>query len=111
MSSPWMFGLRETIEQLPDAADVFRFHYGLRHGSMKVGLYAPRRNDTQLPHQQDELYIVVSGRGQFVREGERRAFTTQDVIFVAAGMEHRFEDFSDDFMAWVIFWGPAGGES
>ena len=27
------------------------------------------------------------------------------------GVEHRFEDFSDDFAAWVVFYGPSGGEA
>jgi hypothetical protein len=30
--------------------------------------------------------------------------------FVAAGVPHRFESFSDDFATWVVFWGPRGGE-
>ena len=32
------------------------------------------------------------------------------VLFVPAGVEHRFDDFSDDFAAWVVFFGPKGGE-
>ena len=32
------------------------------------------------------------------------------LIFVPAGIEHRFENFTDDFSTWVIFYGPAGGE-
>jgi hypothetical protein len=32
------------------------------------------------------------------------------MLFVPAGVEHRFEDFSDDFAVWVVFWGPDGGE-
>jgi mannose-6-phosphate isomerase-like protein (cupin superfamily) len=78
---------------------------------MKVGLYAPRGVDDQEPHRQDELYIIVSGTGVFSNKGERRPFKAQDVIFVEAEVEHRFESFSDDFATWVIFWGPQGGES
>lgn len=33
-----------------------------------------------------------------------------DVLFAPAGIEHRFENFSDDFVTWVIFYGPVGGE-
>ena len=39
------------------------------------------------------------------------ALNQGQVLFVPAGIEHRFEDFSDDFSTWVIFYGPAGGES
>jgi hypothetical protein len=33
-----------------------------------------------------------------------------DYFLIAAGAAHRFESFSDDFCAWVVFWGPPGGE-
>jgi len=29
---------------------------------------------------------------------------------VAAGVEHRFEDFSADFAVWRVFYGVEGGE-
>jgi mannose-6-phosphate isomerase-like protein (cupin superfamily) len=106
----WMFGLQDALEKLPDDPGVFRFHYGLRHGSMKVGLYAPRILDAQSPHKQDELYIVISGTGDFFKNETRTPFKAGDVILVEAGTEHRFENFSTDFATWVIFWGPDGGE-
>ena len=67
--------------------------------------------DPQTPHDQDELYIVISGRGTFAKDGERRPFAPGDVIFVEAGATHRFEDFGADFATWVVFWGPSGGEA
>jgi mannose-6-phosphate isomerase-like protein (cupin superfamily) len=106
----WMFSLDDAERNLPEDPNVFRFYYGLRHGSMKVGLYAPKGQDTQGPHKQDELYIVIKGNGDFIKNGERRQVVAQDVIFVEAGVDHRFENFSDDFATWVIFWGPDGGE-
>jgi len=82
----------------------------LRHGSMNVEFFAPAGVDTQTPHAQDELYVVVSGRGEFVNGALRHPFGPGDVMFVPAGVEHRFENFSDDFAVWVIFYGPRGGE-
>lgn len=80
------------------------------HGSLQVKLYAPRSVDTQTPHTRDEIYVVARGEGWFV-DGERRhRFTAQDVLFAAAGVEHRFEAFSDDLLVWVFFYGPEGGE-
>ena len=32
-------------------------------------------------------------------------------LFVPAGVEHRFEDFTDDLAVWVVFYGPEGGEA
>ena len=88
-----------------------RFVKVLEHGSMEVELYAPRGVDGQTPHSRDELYVVVSGTGEFVNGPDRHPFRPGDVLFVPAGVEHRFEDFSDDFAAWVVFYGPEGGEA
>jgi mannose-6-phosphate isomerase-like protein (cupin superfamily) len=87
-----------------------RFAHLFSHGSLQVELYAPRDRDTQRPHTQDELYVVLRGSGFYVNGTQRFAFGPGDVLFAAAGEVHRFEQFSDDFYTWVIFYGPEGGE-
>ena len=81
------------------------------HGSAEVRFYAPRGEDRQVPHDRDELYVVLAGRGTFVVGDERVAFGPGDVLFAPAHAEHRFVDFTDDFETWVIFYGPTGGEA
>jgi mannose-6-phosphate isomerase-like protein (cupin superfamily) len=81
-----------------------------KHGSLSVELYQPKEKDKQQPHTRDEVYVVVAGEGIFFFDGEKKSYKTGDVIFVPAGVEHRFETFSDDFMTWVFFYGPEGGE-
>lgn len=83
----------------------------LSHGSMTVKYYAPRGVDRQTPHTQDELYVVATGDGCFFDGGVRRRVGVGDVLFVPAGRAHRFEDFTEGFAVWVIFYGPEGGES
>lgn len=104
----WHVPLAAIRARIPDGDK--EYFYPIRHGSMRVGLYAPRGSDMQTPHDQDEIYIVQSGSGTFVKAGERVAFRPGDVLFVEAGVEHRFVDFTDDFETWVVFWGPKGGE-
>ena len=82
----------------------------LTHGSLEVEYYAPRGVDRQKPHTRDEVYVVVSGQGTFQNGARRHPFGPGDMIFVPAGVEHRFEEFSDDFATWVVFYGPEGGE-
>ena len=82
----------------------------LAHGSMKVEWYKPDTVDNQTPHRQDEIYVIACGTGTFYNQGERTPFSAGDVLFVKAGHEHRFENFTDDFTTWVIFYGPDGGE-
>ena len=83
----------------------------LEHGSLAVELYAPRGVDSQQPHTRDELYVVAQGTGEFVNGDVREQFGPGDVLFVPAGVVHRFENFTDDFAVWVMFYGPEGGEA
>jgi mannose-6-phosphate isomerase-like protein (cupin superfamily) len=99
----------DALGRLPtDAATRFVRLYG--HGSLEVELYAPRGEDLQTPHSRDEVYIVVRGRGEFVNGDDRVAFGPGDFLFVPAGRDHRFVDFTDDLAVWVLFYGPEGGE-
>ena len=82
----------------------------MRHGTMSVEVFAPRGEDAQEPHGQDELYFVAGGSADFLHEGTRLAVATGDALFVPAGDRHHFEKMSDGFVTWVVFWGPKGGE-
>lgn len=105
----------ELLERLPGPATKQwpageRFVEAFRHGSMSVELYAPVGSDPQAPHAQDELYFIHAGSGTFELDGVVHAFEAGDCFFVAAGVEHRFTQFTPGFAAWVVFWGPEGGE-
>ena len=102
--------LESALAQLPGAAGE-RYVELFKHGSLSVELYAPRGTDPQEPHDQDEIYIVMSGSGEFSVNGETERFGPGDVLFAAAHVEHRFLNFTDDLVVWVIFYGPRGGES
>ena len=102
--------LAEALNRLPGPQGE-RSVALFEHGSLVVKLYAPRGSDPQTPHSRDEVYVVAQGDGEFVCDGSRQAFTVNDVLFVAAGVEHRFENFTDDFAVWVFFYGPEGGEA
>jgi mannose-6-phosphate isomerase-like protein (cupin superfamily) len=79
-------------------------------GTMSMEVFAPKGTDLQQPHTQDELYFVHSGTGQIIINGQRFEAAAGDAFFVAAGVAHRFENFSNDFVTWVVFYGPQGGE-
>jgi len=81
-----------------------------RHGSLHVEIYKPESEDPQTKHLLDEIYVVISGTGYVVCGDERQPFEPGEVVFVPAGVDHRFEEFSKDFATWVFFYGPEGGE-
>jgi len=107
----WPFD--ETLASLPLPATakwpdgVFDIEIFVRAGT-SVELFAPRGEDRQTPHAQDEFYIVVSGHAELhVRDtdGNVRVLPARpgDALHVAAGVEHRFRAISGDFAAWAVF--------
>ena len=101
--------IEEALQRL-QAHEGKTFLQLFRHGSMSVEIYQPQGSDPQQPHLQDEIYVVMSGKGTFQNGAEKYPFGPGDLLFVPAGVEHRFLDFSADFKTWVIFYGAAGGE-
>ncbi|MBX7218650.1 MAG: cupin domain-containing protein [Blastocatellia bacterium] len=101
--------LAEALAHLP-APGGERFATVLEHGTLQIEIYAPRGLDPQQPHPRDEGYVVVQGSGEFINGTTRHSFGPGDFLFVPAGVEHRFVNFTDDLAVWVIFYGPEGGE-
>jgi mannose-6-phosphate isomerase-like protein (cupin superfamily) len=109
--SEWHAALDEALARIAARGGQPKpFEVVLTHGSARIGVYAPRGVDPQQPHDQDEVYIVARGSGIFLNGTTRVPFAPGDMLFVPAGVVHRFETFSDDFAVWVVFYGPKGGE-
>jgi mannose-6-phosphate isomerase-like protein (cupin superfamily) len=102
--------LGEALARLPGFGGE-RFATIFEHGSLSVEIYAPRGVDPQKPHTRDEAYVVVEGEGEFVHGQWRERFTPGALLFAPAGLEHRFENITEDLVVWVIFYGPEGGEA
>src|SRR5688500_136256 len=100
----------DALRRLPGPAGE-RYVELFQHGTLSIELYAPRGTDPQTPHTRDEVYVIVTGSGEFVNDGKRERFGPGDLLFVPAHVEHRFERFTDDLAMWVIFYGPQGGEA
>lgn len=103
-----------------DAFDIARLRSGhdfssgepylefIREASLSVGLYVlpAGATDAQRPHAEDEVYHVVDGRAR-IRVGEEdRAVGTGTVVFVGAGVEHRFHSIEEDLTV-LVFFAPA----
>jgi len=102
--------LEEQLAKLPGPSGE-RFATAFTHGTLRMLIYAPRGSDPQQPHEQDEVYVVMRGSGNFVLGTQRQRFGSGDVLFAPAKSAHRFEDFTDDLTLWVVFYGPKGGEA
>lgn len=100
----WLISVEGAMEVLAKHPEGKPFVTLLERGSMYVEIYRPEKVDLQTPHDQNEIYVVISGSGTFFNNGERRPFGPGDLIFVPAGVAHRFEHFTEDFKTWVFFY-------
>jgi mannose-6-phosphate isomerase-like protein (cupin superfamily) len=80
----------------------------LRIPAMSSGLYvlSPGSIDPQVPHHQDELYYVLRGRGRFRAGDEDTEVTAGSLLFVAAEVQHKFYDITEE-LAVLVFFAPA----
>ena len=104
-----LFSPDDGVRQLKTVSTEFVELF--RHGSLVVEYYKPDRIDKQQPHERDEVYVITTGSGTFLYDGTSMSVKPGDLLFVPAGVEHRFENFTDDFATWVLFYGPIGGEN
>jgi quercetin dioxygenase-like cupin family protein len=75
-------------------------------GDLEVRFAARPTNGPQIPHLRDELYFVASGTARYRVEDTVTRVGPGDVLFCAAHVPHGFEDNSEDFSVWVLFYGP-----
>ena len=84
------------------------YHEFISVPDLSGGLYVLEAGatDPQSPHTEDELYVVISGRAMVTVGEEDRPIRAGSVIFVAAGVDHRFHDIDERLVLLVMF-GPA----
>jgi mannose-6-phosphate isomerase-like protein (cupin superfamily) len=80
----------------------------IRRDTMSVGLYVLEAGaiDGQSPHGEDEAYVVLAGRSRFTAGDESRDVVRGDVIYVPAGVPHKFHDIAEQLQVIVIFAPP-----
>ena len=83
--------------------------YEIIHTSpgLELGVYmlvAPEP-DRQQPHEDDEVYVVLEGRGVLEIEGDAVELREGQAVFVPAGAEHRFVGY-ENLSLLVVFAQP-----
>jgi mannose-6-phosphate isomerase-like protein (cupin superfamily) len=80
----------------------------MRSGHLSVGTYsvAAGGTDDQVPHTEDEVYVITAGRARLATPSDSIALETGHAVFVPAGEPHTFVDISEDFAAFVVFAPP-----
>jgi mannose-6-phosphate isomerase-like protein (cupin superfamily) len=104
-----VFETKDLQAGLPGAGVAYQEF--LRVPAMSAGVYRipAGHADPQSPHQEDEVYVVVSGRAVLLVEGQRREVGPGSVAFVAANAQHRFEEVTEELVT-LVFFAPSESE-
>jgi len=96
-----------TLDPQPRDADGHGYVDFLASSKLSVGLaiWPAGSADRQKPHREDEVYYVISGLGSLRVADEDRPVKPGSLVFVAAGVEHRFHDIAEDLRV-LVFWAP-----
>jgi mannose-6-phosphate isomerase-like protein (cupin superfamily) len=81
------------------------WHIAFENAECLIEYWEPKGPDTQHPHDRDEIYVIVSGGGDFELDGDIRSVMAGDLIFVPAGICHHFIRCSTDLALWIVFFG------
>ncbi len=94
---------------VPDASGA-SYDEHLSVPDLSIGTYCLRAGatDPQDPHDEDEVYVVTSGRARFTGGDRTIDVSTGSVFFVPAREVHRFHDIAEDLTV-LVFFGPAEG--
>jgi mannose-6-phosphate isomerase-like protein (cupin superfamily) len=103
---PGFFKIGEIDRERAKAGKLYREF--LRVSAMSAGLYVlpAGATDPQRPHHEDEMYYVIRGRARFRAGDEDTDVSAGSVLFVAAEVEHRFYDITEE-LAVLVYFAPA----
>jgi mannose-6-phosphate isomerase-like protein (cupin superfamily) len=107
---PWrVFDVRELIEK-QQASDSPYLEF-LRVPQLSCGLYRLEAGakDLQSPHDEDEVYFVIEGRGRLKVGDDERSIERGSVLYVRACEEHSFFEIEED-MTLLVYFASGGPE-
>ncbi len=99
------FELDELLRRLDTSRHDFAEFFRAEKLSLTIAYWPAGSVDEQTPHAEDEVYYVASGRGRIRVGDEDRDVRAGTVVYVAAGVEHRFHSIEED-VAVLVFWSP-----
>jgi len=105
-----LFDVEAEIRRQQSSGSPYREF--LRVPALSSGVYSlpAGATDLQSPHDEDEVYFVLSGSGRVRVEGEERPVGPGSILYVGATSEHSFFEIDEDITLLVFFasGGPSG---
>jgi len=100
------FELAQLISQR-EASNKLYLEF-LKVPDLSMGLYVlpAGGTDPQLPHTEDEVYYVVSGRGKILVAEENQDVQAGSIVYVEKNIAHRFHSIEEELTV-LVFFAPA----
>ena len=100
------FNLQDTLEKIKKGNSYF--HTFINKDSLATGILIlkPGEEDTQEPHENDEVYFVISGNGYLKIKNKNYKVSKDKLFFVAKGTSHFFHSNTEDLKVLYFFGGP-----
>jgi len=100
------FDLSTYLEKIKKSSSYF--YTFINRDSLAAGVLVlqPREEDTQEPHDSDEVYYVISGDGFLKIKDKDYEISKDKLFFVAKGVEHHFHGNKKELKVLYFFGGP-----
>lgn len=105
MTGEKAFELQDLVSRLEQEGGYFIDFLKVRDLEAGIIVLRPGKEDTQEPHPADELYYVIEGSGLIELGKGRHTVKKGSIVFVPAGMHHRFYGNSEDLVVLYVFAG------
>jgi mannose-6-phosphate isomerase-like protein (cupin superfamily) len=103
MTEDKVFELPDLVATLKKEGGYFLDFLNIRDLEAGIIVLRPGEKDTQEPHSADELYYVIQGNGMMELGKTKKAVGEGSIVFVPAGMQHRFYGNSKDLVVLYVF--------
>ena len=99
------FNLKDNLDKIKK--DNSYFHTFINKDSLAAGILflKPGEEDIQEPHENDEVYFVISGNGYLKIKNKNYKVSKEKLFFVAKGLHHYFHSNTKDLKVLYFFGG------
>ena len=103
MTEARLFELSELASKLEEQGGYFLDFLRVRNLEAGIIVLHVDSEDTQEPHSEDELYYVIKGSGWMELGRKKVRVKEGSIVFVPAGMHHKFYGNKDDLVVLYMF--------
>ena len=100
------YDVSKYIHKIKNSNEYFHTFINLSSLAAGVLVLQPGEQDTQEPHESDEVYFIIKGDGFLKIKNKDYPVSPNKMFFVAKEIEHYFHGNKEELIALYFFGGP-----